>query len=89
MGCCDRTFVGTSDLSPLEEAGERKAFVSCSFGTVLGLLCTYDIIDSIEASNGRPLSDLRNFSRFGACPFCAAAMAASLLQAEGRGGAFA
>lgn len=42
---------------------------------------TYDINDSTEASSGRPLSDLRNFSRFGACPFCGTAMTASLLQA--------
>lgn len=61
-----------------------KALVSCSFETALDLPYTYDISDSIEASSGRPLSDLRNFSRFGAWPFCVAAMAASFLQ-PGRG----
>lgn len=83
MCCCDRTFIGTGDLSSLEQAAEA---VSVSYGPDKGpgVRNTYDIKDSTEASSGRPLSDLRNFSRFGACPFCGAAMAASLLQ-PGRG----
>lgn len=48
------------------------------------MLHTHDISDSTEASSGRPLSDLRNFSRFGACPFCGAAMMASSSQASRR-----
>lgn len=48
------------------------------------MINAYDIKDSTEASSGRPLSDLRNFSRFGAYPFCGAAMAASLFQPGAR-----
>lgn len=81
VGCCDGTLLGTGDLSPLEQAAAREAFVSHVIEAEPDLPYTYDIRDSIEASNGRPLSDLRNLSRFG--DFCCAAMAASLLQAGG------